>query len=84
MLRRGHHVRGGYYWDRQTWSIVEFSDQRDALPGDVANRYVRIPLLLVLVAAPMLGALYVIVLPFVGLAMMVALLARAGWQRAHS
>lgn len=82
--RRGQSVRRGHYWDRTTWSIVELSGHGGTLPGDSRRRYVRIPLLLMLVAAPILGGLYVLLLPFIGFAMIVAMLTAAAWSRVHS
>ena len=79
--RGGDHVGAGYYWNREDWSIVELSREGGILPGNRELAYVRIPLLLFLILAPVLGGLYVVLLPFVGFGMMLVVLADAARQR---
>ncbi len=50
------------------------------LPGDGTERYARVPAVVMLVLAPMMGAAYVIFLPLVGFAMVVDFAARRLWR----
>jgi hypothetical protein len=63
-------VPGGYYLDARHASIVAVTDEAGMLPGTSASRYVRISWVMVVLLAPVLGGLYVVALPFVGLATM--------------
>jgi hypothetical protein len=78
MTRRdgGTNVRSGFYWNLASWEMVTVPRQGGLLPGDVAQRYLRVPVPALLVLAPMMGALYAIFLPFIGFAMFFGFLAR--------
>ena len=62
-------VRGGFYWNAPAWEILNIPKEGDVLPGTYETRYTRVPLLLIMVLGPLLGALYAILLPFIGFAM---------------
>lgn len=76
----GTPVRGGLYLDPSTCRIAIVPRRGGRLAG-TDGFYVRlpVPLPLALLLAPLLGALYVIVLPFVGLALLVVSLCRKAW-----
>lgn len=63
-------VRVGFYWNSSRWEIVTIPKGGGVLPGENDVRYVRLPLILVMLLGPMVGALYVIFLPFIGFAML--------------
>ncbi|MDH3626662.1 MAG: hypothetical protein OEV00_07725 [Acidobacteriota bacterium] len=44
-------------------------DEPGTLPGAADDRYYRVPLLLLLVAGPLIGLVYLVFLPFISLAM---------------
>jgi hypothetical protein len=67
MFTGGEKVPGGYYFDAGQWSLEAIEGASGMLPGDARNRYVRVPALALLVAAPLMGLAFVIVLPFIGL-----------------
>jgi hypothetical protein len=68
--RGGERVKAGFYLNAETWEVNTLSGRAGGvLPGAAADRYLRIPTLGVLVFAPLMGALYAIFLPFIGLAM---------------
>ena len=69
-------VKAGFYWNRADWDIVTISGPGGILPGDKATRYVRVPLLAMLVLPPLMGGLYVLFLPFLGFAMLFSHLGR--------
>jgi hypothetical protein len=53
----------GTYWNAKTFEMVQIAQEGDCLPaGD--GKYVRAPLALVLLVAPLAGLAFVIFLPF--------------------
>ena len=72
----GETTRHGFYWNARTWSINLVERQGGVLPGDAQDRYARIPVLAMLLIAPIMGAAYVIFLPFIGFAMVLDFVAR--------
>ena len=66
-------VKGGFYWNASGWEILNIPKEGGVLPGTPETRYARVPLLLIMVAGPLLGALYAILLPFIGFAMFLGL-----------
>ncbi len=66
-------VKGGFYWNASGWEVLSIPGEGGVLPGTKANRYTRVPLVLVMVVGPLLGALYAILLPFIGFAMFLGL-----------
>jgi hypothetical protein len=78
MLRHegGTRVGSGFYWNVSRWSIVTIPKGGGVLPGAAEHRYVKLPVLVLLAVAPLMGGLYVMFLPFIGFAMVGAALAR--------
>ena len=78
MLRHqgGERVKAGFYLNAATWEVTTLSGQGGTLAGTASDRYLRVPTLGLLVFAPLMGALYAIFLPFIGIAMVVQYLAR--------
>lgn len=62
-------VRPGFYGSPSRWEIVTVPRGGGRLPGERGLRYYHLPLPLVLLIGPMIGALYVIFLPFIGFAL---------------
>jgi len=77
-LRGGDTVGTGYYWQPGQWDLVTIEREGAALPGSSETRYLRVPAGVLLLAAPILGFLFVIFLPFIGAALMLQRL----WQAA--
>lgn len=71
-------VKGGYYLNLNGWNMEAVNGKAGVLPGDESARYVRVPMLALLVVAPLLGLGFVVVLPFLGL----AVLGEQGWHKA--
>jgi hypothetical protein len=63
----GSSVPGGYYWNPRHWSITPVKDDGDRLPGTSNDRYLRVHGLVAMLLAPLLGGLFVVFLPFIGL-----------------
>lgn len=60
-------VEPGLYLSTKKFSVTTI-DKRGPLPGPVDETYRRVPMLLMLAAAPLIGLVYVIFLPFIGFA----------------
>jgi hypothetical protein len=65
----GEQVKGGYYFNVRDWrlDVIEGAGGQLAQPG----RYIRIPALLMLALAPLLGFAFVMLIPFIGLAVVI-------------
>jgi hypothetical protein len=82
--RGGETVKAGFYWNLGRWEIVAVSGAREGtLPGDRATRYVTLPLPLMLLAAPLMGGLFVVFLPLIGFAMLALHAGRVGVRHAR-
>lgn len=67
--RGGESVKAGFYWNLRGWSITPFGREGGVLPGATEHRFVRVPALLLLGLAPLMGGLYVMFLPLLGFVM---------------
>jgi hypothetical protein len=65
----GTRVAPGFYWSPRRWAIEVVSETEAVLPGAQDESYVRIPVVVMLLAGPVMGALFAIFLPFIGFAM---------------
>ena len=72
----GATVKSGFYWNLAKWEIVMVPKEGGVLPGSEGHRYLRMPSLLLLVLAPLMGGLYVVFLPFIGFAMVLSFAGR--------
>ena len=65
----GTTVVPGFYWSTRRWAIETVSGSAAALPGPGDEPYVRIPMVAMLLAGPVMGGLFAVFLPFIGFAM---------------
>ncbi len=65
----GTRVSSGYYIDARSFSFANVEKDGTVLPGTPDKRFFRIPTLAVMAAAPALGGLFVVALPFLGFGM---------------
>lgn len=81
MSRRisGEQAAAGFYFNCTSWEIVTLSGQGGILGGPAGSRFLRLPLPLLLVAAPMMGAAFAMFLPFIGIALVLDYAARRAW-----
>ncbi|MGZ6079059.1 MAG: hypothetical protein ACXWK6_14800 [Myxococcaceae bacterium] len=70
-------VTRGYYLAPSTLNFTNVDKDGSRLPGGRDARWVRVPAPLVLAAAPVLGGLFVVTLPFIGVGLIAWALARA-------
>lgn len=65
-LRGGTQVKKGYYFNLQRWSLHPVARDGEQLPGPAAEVYWHLPLLAAVVLAPVMGAAFLMFLPFIG------------------
>jgi hypothetical protein len=65
-LNAGTKVQKGYYFNMKSWTLQPMPLDGEALPGEAGERYFHVPLLLAFVVAPLMGAAFLMFLPFVG------------------
>jgi len=69
----GHTVKAGTYWNLTNGSRVTM-EQEGVLPGDASTRYIKAPVAVMLMAAPVIGLVFAVFLPFIGIAMTLKLI----------
>ena len=72
----GTKVGYGFYWSAKAWDMAMIPAEGGILPSGSDRRYTRIPTFLFLLMAPIMGALYVVFLPFAGFALVIGYAAR--------
>ena len=71
----GHKATAGTYWNMANGSRIDMVEN-GVLPGGDDTRYVKAPSAVVLLAGPVLGLIFAVFLPFIGIAMAAMLLIR--------
>jgi hypothetical protein len=84
----GSTVKAGFYFNRDKLDLIAVGNAEGALPGDEGERYARVPAVLALLLAPILGALFVVIAPGARLGLLLHRLGRLAlpmvrfaWQR---
>ncbi len=72
----GTNVKGGFYWNTAGRPVVAINGKEGTLPGDPTQRYLKVPALVFIPLAAVSGALFVVFLPLIGLAMVPILIVR--------
>jgi hypothetical protein len=81
----GTKVKAGYYWRASQWEIVTISGRDGGvLPGGHDEVFYGIPILAMLALAPIMGALFVMFLPFIGFAILLQYAAQAAYRAVKS
>jgi len=62
----GTQVKSGYYMDPSNLAFTNVEKEGGTLPGGAETRWKRVPVMLVVAAAPVLGGLFVVAFPFIG------------------
>jgi hypothetical protein len=73
LTKGGHTVKAGTYWNMVNGSRTDLAEE-GTLPGGQDTLYVKAPSIAVLAAGPVLGLLFAVFLPFIGIAMAATLL----------
>ncbi len=62
----GTQVKTGFYWSPGAWEMAMIPAGGGTLPGSAEHEFLRVPTVLFLLLAPLMGACYVFFLPVVG------------------
>jgi hypothetical protein len=72
----GTAAKNGFYWNLGKWEMTMVPRQGGILPGGAGDRYLKVPVVALLVMAPLMGAAYAMFLPFIGFAMLFTFLGK--------
>jgi hypothetical protein len=75
LTKGGHTVKAGTYWNMANGSRVRM-EQEGALPGSGQTRYIKASVAVMLMAAPVIGLVFAVFLPFIGIAMTLSLIGK--------
>ncbi len=73
----GTRVSSGYYVNARSFEFANVEKDGTALPGGPDAKFVHIPTLVAMAAAPALGGLFVVALPFIGFGVALHAIVRA-------
>jgi hypothetical protein len=62
----GMQVSGGYYWNPRSWEVEVVSNEGGKLRGSTDTSYVKVPFPVLFLIVPLLGATFLMFLPFIG------------------
>jgi hypothetical protein len=65
----GEKVGGGYYWNTSNWEVEVVGDEGGRLRDPNGARYLKVHFLALFAIVPLLGALFLMFLPFIGFAL---------------
>ena len=71
----GHTVQAGTYWNLSNGSRVQM-EQEGVLPGSGTTRYIKAPVAVMLMAAPIIGLVFAVFLPLIGIVMTLSLVGK--------
>ena len=63
----GNRVSKGTYWDLSKGTRVDVAYE-DILPGNAASTWLRMPVAVMLLSGPVIGLLYAVLMPVIGIA----------------
>jgi hypothetical protein len=66
----GTKVKGGFYWHQSEWEMTVVNGAEGTLPGGADAKFVRVPVPVMLIGAPLMGGLLVMFLPLIGIALL--------------
>jgi len=72
----GTAAKTGFYWNLNKWELTMVPKQGGILAGDATESYLKVPVVALLVLAPLMGAVYAMFLPFIGFALLFTHLAK--------
>jgi hypothetical protein len=80
----GTAAKSGFYWNLGKWEMTMVPKQGGILPGSASERYLKVPVVALLVLAPMMGAVYAMFLPFIGFALLFTFLGKKAFAMGRS
>jgi hypothetical protein len=75
-LNAGTPVKSGYYFSLKSWTLHPLETDGDVLPGDAGEQWVPMSLPMAVLAAPVLGAGFLMFMPAIGFYLTAKALAR--------
>lgn len=81
LFRGGSRAAAGFYWRPLEWEIVSLRADGEPLPGATQERLYRLGPVATLLAAPLLGGLFVVFLPVAGVLVVLREASAAVWRR---
>lgn len=75
LSKSGQTVAAGTYWNLADGNRVDM-DQKGVLPGKCSERFLNAPAAAALPAGPVIGLIFAVFLPFIGIAMTLGLVGR--------
>ena len=75
-LNAGTPVKSGHYFSLKSWTILPVEHDGELLPGAAGEQWVPMPLAVAVAAAPVLGAGFLMFMPFIGFYLTAKALAR--------
>jgi hypothetical protein len=75
LTKGGHTVQAGTYWNMGNGERVDM-EQEGVLPGSGQDMYIKAPAAMAIAAGPVLGLVFAVFLPFIGIAMTLGLIGR--------
>jgi hypothetical protein len=79
----GQTAKAGTYWNLSNGSRVQM-EQEGVLPGSGTTRYIKAPVAVMLMAAPIIGLVFAVFLPFIGIVMTLNLVGKKLMQGVES
>lgn len=80
----GTAAKSGFYWNLGKWEMTMIPKQGGILPGGTSEKYLKVPVVALLVLAPMMGAVYAFFLPFIGFALLFTFLFKKAFSFGRS
>ncbi|HEY3380344.1 MAG TPA: hypothetical protein VGK32_01170 [Vicinamibacterales bacterium] len=80
----GTAVKTGFYWNLGKWELTMVPKPGGILPGGMEQQYIKVPIVALLVLAPLMGAVYAMFLPFIGFAMLFMFLGKKAFAMTRS
>lgn len=75
-LNAGTPVKSGHYFNLKTWTLLPVESDGETLPGEAGEQWIPLSLPLAVVAAPLLGAGFLMFMPAIGFYLTAKALAR--------
>ena len=75
MTKGGHKVQAGTYWNMANGERVDL-DQEGVLPGNAREMYIKAPAAMAIAAGPVIGLIFAVFLPFIGIVMTLGMVGR--------
>jgi len=79
MFTAGSTVKAGFYFNYDTLDLIAVGNREGMLPGKDGERYARVPAVAALLAAPILGAAFIVIAPGVRLGLLCHRLGCLAW-----